>query len=71
MKLVICGVPLKRLDVNLSPTTMRHHLHLQSKMDLRQGRLFLMFMFTSSLAKVVTSRKMMKFMMLWTKKRRS
>ncbi|CAK9175726.1 unnamed protein product, partial [Ilex paraguariensis] len=54
----------KKLVVDLSRSTRHLPSHLQSKTGLRQDRQFLMFISTYSHAKVVTLRKMMKFMML-------
>ncbi|KAM3325860.1 bifunctional bis(5'-adenosyl)-triphosphatase/adenylylsulfatase FHIT [Capsicum chacoense] len=66
MRLATCGLQHKKLASNLSHTTRHLLLHLQSKMDPRQDRLFLMFIFMSSHAKVVILKRKMRFMMLWT-----
>ncbi|KAH0641409.1 hypothetical protein KY285_037995 [Solanum tuberosum] len=64
MRLATCGLQHKKLANNLSHTTRHLLLHLQSKMDPRQDRQFLMFIFTSSHGKVAILKRMMRFMML-------
>uniref|UniRef100_A0A6N2LE03 Uncharacterized protein n=1 Tax=Salix viminalis TaxID=40686 RepID=A0A6N2LE03_SALVM len=71
MRPVICGSRQRRLAVSLRDFTVQRHSHLPSKMGPRQDRLCLMFIFTSYQGKVATLRRMMRYMMQLTRRKRN